>query len=121
MADGMLDLKLIPEFESSDRGLPIVEWFEKTDLLCHLCHVKNIITALPLRLTVYAFAVSRQLSKEKRKDVGRIMDALQVASATDPFAALDLFVARRFNGNESVDVYLADLCRLLPLYGGVSG
>lgn len=52
MADGKLNLKRIPEFENSDRGLTIGEWFEKAaDLVFYLCGVKNITSVLPLRLS----------------------------------------------------------------------
>lgn len=87
----------------------------KAELVCDLCGVENIAIVLQLQLTGGALAVFQQLSKEERKDVGCIRNAMYVVFATDPFVAYDLFVARRLNANESVDVYLADLRRLVNL------
>lgn len=42
MAVGTFDLRLIPEFDGSDRGLSIVEWFGNTELVCDLCDEKNV-------------------------------------------------------------------------------
>lgn len=50
----------------------------------------------------------------EEKKVVCIRDAMYLAfvSATDPFVEYDQFVARRLNIKESVDVYLAYVCRL---------
>lgn len=57
MADG----KLVPEFHGSDRGITVVEWVEKAELVYDLC------------------------GKVERQDVGRVGDFF----GTDPFVAHD--------------------------------
>lgn len=47
IADGRFDLRLISEFDDSDRGLSVVEWFENIELVCDLCSVR-ILCILPL-------------------------------------------------------------------------
>lgn len=84
--------------------------FEKVER--DLCSVKNTASVLPLGLIGCAFAVFQELSKEERKDLGHIRYALYVTFDTDSFIAYDQFVTRCLNSNKSVDIYMADLCRL---------
>lgn len=72
MGEGKFDPKLIPEFDVSERGPTIVEWFEKAEIACDLCSLKNIASVLSLRLTRGAFPVFHQFSKEERKYAGHI-------------------------------------------------
>lgn len=92
MAHGKFDLKLITEFDVSDRCLNIVEQFENAELVCDLHGVKHIGNVLSFRLMRGAFAVFQQLRKEERKDVGRIKDTLYAVFATDLFVAYDQFL-----------------------------
>ena len=50
-ADWKFDRKLIPEFDGSASGPPVVEWVEKLKLIFRLCWMKRIVKMIPLRLT----------------------------------------------------------------------
>ena len=69
MTEGKFDLKLIPEFNSSASGPSVVEWMEKTELVCKMCHMKLII---PLRLRSGAFTIFQQFKEEDKRDFNQI-------------------------------------------------
>lgn len=62
MAYVNFDLRLILEFDGSDKGFFITEWFEMVEMICDL---KNIASILPLWLVGGRFPVFQQLSKEE--------------------------------------------------------
>ncbi|KHJ43408.1 zinc knuckle [Trichuris suis] len=90
-ADGLLDVKLIPEFD--------VAW--------------------PIH-TGGALAVYLQLPDEDKENVEKLKNALLAAFEVDQFIAYEQFITRRLNPGELPDVFLADLQRLASLFGGVS-
>ena len=57
----------------------MVEWVEKTELVCRLSRVKNIESVVLMRLWGGAYAVYQQLSEEKRADFACIKDFLYTA------------------------------------------
>lgn len=59
--------------------------------------------------------VYQSLSATERNDYALIKKALTVAFSVDQFQVYELFVTRFLRSQESVDVYLADLKRLLDL------
>ena len=67
-----------------------------------------------------AFAVFHQLKEEDKREFDRIKAALYTAFVADRFMAFDQFAERRLHHGESVDVYQAELRRLLVLFGGIS-
>ena len=75
---------------------------------------------IPLRLSGDDFAVYQQLSEDDKRDAEKIKTALLQAFADDAFVAYSIFVRRKLNVNESVDVFMADLKRLSALFGGMS-
>ena len=115
-----MDLRLIQEF-SGDGFVNVIEWLEKAELVCALRGITRLEAVLPLRLTGGAFAVYQQLTAEDKADSGKIKFALKTAFAVDAFTAYELFVARRLQPGETVDVYLAELRRLAVPFGGPFG
>ena len=113
------ELRLINEFDGSG-AQSVTEWLEKVELVCSLRGVTRLETVIPLRLSGGAFKVYQQIPSGDRGDATKIMDALKAAFGDDPFAAYDLFISRKLQPAESVDVYLADLRRLATAFGGVS-
>ena len=97
----------------------MIEWLEKAELVCALRGITRLEAVLPLRLTGGAFAVYQQLTAEDKADSGKIKFALKTAFAVDAFTAYELFVARRLQPGETVDVYLAELRRLAVPFGGL--
>ena len=113
-----MDLRLIQEF-SGDGSVNVIEWLEKAELVCALRGITRLEAVLPLRLTGGAFAVYQQLTAEDKADSGKIKFALKTAFAVDAFMAYELFVARRLQPGETVDVYLAELRRLAVPFSGL--
>ena len=97
----------------------IVQWLERTELLCELqgCEAVKV---LPLKLKGDAFTVYAQLPARSRASFEAVKDALCSAFAPDAIGAYEEFVARRLRSGEAVDVFFADLRRLSSLFGGVS-
>ena len=116
--ENAIDLRLIQEF-SGDGSVNVIEWLEKAELVCALRGITRLEAVLPLRLTGGAFAVYQQLTAEDKADSGKIKFALKTAFAVDAFTAYELFVARRLQPGETVDVYLAELRRLAVPFGGL--
>lgn len=113
------DVRLIPEFDGSGKQT-VVEWLEKAELVCKLRSVEDVAGVIPLRLTGGAFAVYLQMSEADRKVTQKVKDALKTAFAVDPFVAYEQFVSRKLLPGELPDVFLAELRRLAPLFGGMS-
>ena len=113
-----MDLRLIQEF-SGDGSVNVIEWLEKAELVCALRGITRLEAVLPLTLTGGAFAVYQQLTADDKADSGKIKFALKTAFAVDAFTAYELFVARRLQPGETVDVYLAELRRLTVPFGGL--
>lgn len=119
MAENHFDLRLIPEYDGSDKQ-SVVEWLVKLELVCKIRGVDDVASVVPLRLTGGAFAVYLQLPATDRKKFSRVRDALVEAFAVDPFLAYEQFTARKLRSGESPDVFLAELKRLASLFGGMT-
>lgn len=109
------DVRIIPEFNGST---DVVEWLSRTEMLCQLRGVA-VETVLPLRLSGGAFSVWSQLPADSRCSLSAVRGALYAAFAMDQYAAYEAFSARRLQAGESADVFLADLRRLVELFGGL--
>ena len=81
--------------------------------------IKDIASVIPLRLTGGAFDNFLQLEKSDRKVAARVKDALVTAFTVDPFVAYGQFVSRKLCAGELPHVFLAELRRLAPLFGGI--
>ena len=110
------DRKLIPLFDGTDPGQSVIEWVEKAELVCWLSGVKNIECVVLMRLSGGAYAVYQQLSEEKRADFACIKDVLYTAFALNPGTAYKQFAARCFHLGETVDVFLAELRKLVTQF-----
>ena len=92
-------------------------WVEKLELVAKLQEVEDMLKFVPLFLSGPAFAVYQQLSDATKKDYGMLKAELTVAFSTNAFASYEQLRSRVLLEGESVDVYLADLRRLVTLMG----
>ena len=92
-------------------------WIDKLQLVAQLQGVEDLAKFVPLFLSGSAFALYQQLSDDTKKDFTKIKTELATAFSTDPFASYELLRNRVLLEGESVDVYLADLRRLVSLTG----
>ena len=118
MADQFsLDLRLIPEYDGSGTQ-SVVEWIEKLELICKLRNVSDVANVIPLHLSGGSFAVYLQLGEADRKKT-EIKEALLAAFTMDPYIAYKQFIGQKLQAGESPDVFLAELRRLVSLFGGM--
>ena len=114
------DPKLIPLFDGTDPQQSVIEWVEKAELVCQLSRVKNIECVVPMSLSGGAYAVYQQLSEEKRADFACIKDILYIAFALNPMTAYKQFAVRHLHPGETVDVFLAELRKLMTQFGAMT-
>ena len=99
---------------SGDRDF--AEWVSKFELACELRNMNDgRHKLLPMFLEGSAFAVYKQLPAPKRDDYIQLRDALIRSFSEDCFTAYGSLQGRILRSGESVDVYLADLKRLISL------
>ena len=96
-------------------------WIEKLELVAELQGVTELIKFVPLFLSGPAFAVYQQLGDEDKRDYEKLKVELSKAFSIDPFSSYDQLKSRVLQENESVDVYLADIRRLVALMGHAAG
>ena len=111
------DLKQIPEFDSSPTGPSVSKWFEKAEWVCRLFKIKEPSMVIPLRLTKGAYAVYQQLGSDA--DLGEIKHAMYTLLGQTP-SSCEKFIRRRLEPGKTVDVYQADLRRLVVPFGGAT-
>ena len=109
----IMSIKFNDLIEKYDGEGDFSEWISKLEFVAKLQKVDDLKNFFPLFLTKGAFAVYKTLSLEE--DYESIKEALTRAFSVNKFQAFDQLVARSLRINESVDVYLADLQRLLKL------
>ena len=109
MAGKAFDIQLISEFHGVSSDHMVSEWLEQVELVSKMCGVDNVERILPLRLRGGALSVYRWLTRDQRKDLQQVKQALLMAFAPDPFVAFDTFVSRCLHPRETVDEYLGDL------------
>ena len=93
------------------------EWLEKLELVARLQKVDDLTSFLPLFLHGPAFAVYKQLKEEEKDDYTKLKAALLRAFGVDCYTAYEQLQRRVLQENETVDVYLADIQRLVTLMG----
>lgn len=91
------------------------EWLDKLEFVAKLQKIEDLVSFVPLFLEKGAFAVFKSLSENEKSDYVLLKQALTRAFSSDKFQAYDQFVTRILKQNESVDVYVADLQRLINL------
>ena len=82
MAGKAFDIQLIPKFHSVSSDHTVSEWLEKVELVCEMCGVDNVKRVLPLRLRGGALSVYRLLTRDQRKDLQQVKQALLMASVS---------------------------------------
>ena len=108
---------LIRPYEDQAVSGDFTEWLEKLELVAKLQKVGEKKSFLPLFLVGPAFAVYQQLSDEVKNSYSRLREELTLAFGVDSFRAYEMLQKRVFQEGETVDVYLADLRRLVTLIG----
>ena len=107
---------IVKSYESERSG-DISEWLEKVELVAELQGIDNLETFVPLFLSGPAFAVYKQLSEGERKDYKKLKSKLVQAFGSNCFEAYEMLMRRVLESGETVDVYVADLRRLVALMG----
>ena len=107
---------LIKCYENS-KGEDFGVWIDKLELVAKLQKITDLTAFLPLFLAGDAFAVYKQLSDEVKKDFGQLKKALLTAFSVNNFNAYEQLRMRTLLEGETVDVFLADLQRLVVLIG----
>ena len=115
MAGKAFDIRLIPEFHGVSADHTVSEWLEQVELVCKMCGVDNVECVLPFRLRGGVLSVYQRLTRDQRKDLLQVKQAVLVTFAPDPFVAFDIFVLRRLRPGETMDKYLDDLQDLARL------
>ena len=106
------DLKLIPKFGGSPMGPSVIEWFEKAEWVCRLFKTEEPLMVIPLRLMKGAYVIYQQLV-----NLQEIKCALCMAFGIDPFITWEKSVGQQLEPAEMVDIYQADLRRLVVPFG----
>ena len=107
---------IITRYEDNRSG-DFAEWLEKLELVAKLQNMSDLKSFLPLFLNGPAFAIYKQLSSEEKDDYEKMKAALLSAFGMNCYAAYDQLQRRVLQDGETVDVYLADLRRLVTLMG----
>ena len=100
------------------RGDDLASFWKKFEVLCvaeKWDSDDDKMARLPLLLDGAAFVVVDQMSDGDRKDPKKVKAALETAFAPSAAEAYHLFVGRHLPLDETVDIFVADLQRLLKL------
>lgn len=108
---------IINKYEDSSVSGDFAEWVEKLELVAKLQKITDLQDFLPLFLSGSAFAVYKQLPDDDREDYDKLKAALLLAFGVNSYAAYEQLQRRVYQDSETVDVYLADLRRLVTLIG----
>lgn len=108
---------LIKPYQDQNTSGDFTEWIERLELVAKLQKIEDKKSFLPLFLTGAAFAVYQQLKEEVKRDYGKLKGELTLAFGVNCFHAYELLQRRVYSENETVDVFLADLRRLVTLVG----
>lgn len=108
---------LIKTYEDSTTSGDFGDWLAKLELVAKLQKVDDLTTFLPLFLSGSAFAVYKQLGGGDKEDYTKLKKALLTAFSVNSFSAYEQLRVRTLVDGETVDVYLADLQRLVALIG----
>ena len=96
-----------------------LEWLSKFELACDLRNFNDgRHKLLPMFLEGAAFAVYKQLTEAQKDDYAEVRKSLVGSFSDNCFDAYRSLLTRRLQVGESVDVFLADLKRLLSLCEG---
>lgn len=107
---------IVCKYEDSSSG-DFSEWLDKLELVAKLQKIDDLTSFLPLFLVGPAFAVYKQLAEATRNDYTELKKALLSAFGVNCYAAYNQLQRRVLQDGEGVDIYLADLRRLVTLMG----
>ena len=108
---------LIKPYEDVEKSGDFSVWCDKLELVAKLQKIEELKTFIPLFLSGPAFAVYKQLANDVQDDYDQLKSELLVAFGTNSFCAYEELQRRVLADDETVDVYLADLRRLVSLVG----
>ena len=108
---------IIKNYEDYNTSGEFSVWIEKLELVATLQKITDKLAFLPLFLSGPAFSVYQQLSDDIKADYDKLKKELTTAFSTNPFSSYEQLRNRVLSEGESVDVYLADLRRLVNLMG----
>lgn len=112
-------VKLTDVIRAYDGAQDFSEWVSKFDLACELRNMSDgKRKLLPMFLEGSAFAVYKQLPQATRDDYSLLVKALTGSFSEDCFGAYSTLQSRKLGDAEAVDVYLADIKRLVSLCEG---
>ena len=90
-------------------------WLKQAHLAKSLLELKDLAVVIPLFFDCLAFAVYDQLIDAEKQEANKIEVTLTPAFAADKFLAYDEFRNKVWRNDGTVDVFLADLNRLVHL------
>lgn len=108
---------LVKNYEDSSVSGDFTEWCEKLELVAKLQKVEDLASFLPLFLAGPAFAVYKQFSEDVKSDFPKLKAELMTSFCESSYSAYDQLRSRTLKEGEAVDVYVADLRRLVTLIG----
>lgn len=117
---GQISVKLtdiITKYVDSATSGDFADWIEKLELVAKLQGITDLKTFLPLFLNGAAFAVYKQLPEHETSDYARLKAALLQAFGVNCYAAYEMLQRRVLQEGETVDVYLAEIRKLVTLIG----
>jgi len=109
---------IVKNYRDQKTSGDFAEWAEKLELVADIQQCSDkLASLLPLLLEGPAFAVFKQLPDDVKKEYQRSKAELLSAFGANCFDAYDRFRERVLQDDETVDVYLSDLKRLISLVG----
>lgn len=107
---------VVKNYENEGSG-DISEWLEKVELVASLQKIEKLENFVPLFLSGSAFAVYKQLPESDRREYKKLKGRLIQAFGSNEFEAYGSLQRRVLESGETVDVFIADLKRLVSLMG----
>ena len=104
---------LIKSYKDNNISGEFGTWISKLELVAKLQKIENLKTFVPLFLNGSAFALYEQLSEDVKGDYVKLKKELLTAFILNVYSAYSQLRERALQDNETVDVYLADLRRLV--------
>lgn len=108
---------LIKSYEDNNISGEFSTWISKLELVAKLQKVEDLKTFVPLFLNGSAFALYEQLSEDVKGDYAKLKKELLTAFSINIYCAYSQLRERALQDSETVDVYLADLRRLVESMG----
>ena len=108
---------VISKYEDAEKSGDIAEWLDKLELVAKLQDITKLESFVPLFLSGPAFAVYQQLNESDKSDYPKLKFQLVQAFGQDCFVAYEMLQRRVLGENETVDVYVANIKRLVNLMG----